>query len=418
MFFSERAKVMTNSRREFLKHLGAAGVVSLSGLPPAFLSQAVAAGNSSDRVLVLVQLAGGNDGLNTVVPFRDNNYYKARPGIAIGKGSVLKLDSEIGLHPSMQGFKELFDEDQLAVIQGVGYKNPDRSHFRSMDIWQSAHPDSEDISSGWIGRALDARFGKTGAAKLPALSIGTEKLPLSLLSTRISVPTIRDPKRYELQIPGDSIQRKKYLKVVETAVEQKAPVGSNLEFLRATTKAAVSSAEALKNVSQNYKPASPYPFSSLANQLKLIAQMIASDFGPRVYFVSHGGFDTHSQQANAHNTLLNELSTSVTAFIRDIQGHGLGDQVNVLTFSEFGRRVKENGSLGTDHGAASQMFALGKNVKGGVIGKHPSLTDLDDGDLKFHTDFRQVYASVLDQWLDIDSKKVLNKKFNHVDFLR
>jgi uncharacterized protein (DUF1501 family) len=408
---------MTNSRREFLRHLGAVGVVSLSGLPPAFLSQAVAAGNSSDRVLVLIQLAGGNDGLNTVVPFQDDKYYKARPGIAIGRGSVLKLNSSVGLHPVMRGFKELFDESQLAVIQGVGYKNPDRSHFRSMDIWQSAHPESDDISSGWIGRALDARFGDTGAAKLPALSIGTQKLPLSLLSTRISVPTIRDPKRYELQIPGDSVQRKKYLKVIQAAVNQKAQPGSNLEFLRATTKAAVSSAEALKQVARNYKPASPYPFSSLANQLKLVAQMIASDFGPRVYFVSHGGFDTHSQQANAHNTLLNELSSSVTAFVRDIHGHGLGDQVNVLTFSEFGRRVKENGSLGTDHGAASQMFAIGQKVKGGVIGKHPSLSDLDDGDLKFHTDFRQVYASVLDQWLNIDSTKVLHKKFKPVEFL-
>lgn len=408
---------MTQSRRDFLRYMGAAGVVSLSGLPPAFLSRAVAAGNSSDRILVLVQLAGGNDGLNTVVPFGDDNYYKARPGIAIGRGAALKLDSEIGLHPAMQGFKELFDESQLAVIQGVGYKNPDRSHFRSMDIWQSAHPDSEDVSSGWIGRALDARFGDTGAAKLPALSIGTDKLPLSLLSTRISVPTIRDPKRYELQIPGDSTARSKHLKVVESAIDQPAKEGSNLAFLRATTKAAVTSAEALKRVTQNYKPANPYPSSSLADDLQLIAQMIASDFGPRVYFVSHDGFDTHSQQANAHSTLLNELSSSVTAFVRDIQGHGLGDQVTVLTFSEFGRRVKENGSLGTDHGAASQMFAIGKKVKGGVVGKHPSLTDLDDGDLKFHTDFRQVYASVLDQWLEIDSTKVLNEKFKPVEFL-
>lgn len=406
---------MSNTRREFLRHLGAAGVVSLSGLPPAFLSNAVAAGNDSDRVLVLVQMAGGNDGLNTVVPIRNDAYYKARPGIAIGRNSALKLSSELGLHPAMQGFNELFDEGQLSVIQGVGYKNPDRSHFRSMDIWQSAHPNSDDISTGWIGRAIDERFGKNGSAKLPALSIGTQKLPLSLLSNRISVPTIRDPKRYELKIPGDSIQRKKYLKAVQVAVDQPATAGSNLEFLRRTTKAAVSSSEALKRVGQNYRPATAYPFSSLANQLKLVAQMIASDFGPRVYFVSHGGFDTHSQQAAAHNTLLNELSSSVTAFVRDIQGHGLGDRVNVLTFSEFGRRVKENGSLGTDHGAASQMFAIGKKVNGGIIGKHPSLTDLDDGDLKFHTDFRSVYANVLDQWLEIDSKKVLGEKFKPVE---
>ena len=409
---------MQNSRRDFLQQLGAAGLVSLSGLPPAFLSRAVAADtNQSEQILVLIQLAGGNDGLNTVIPYTDEVYYRNRPSLGIGRGQVLKLNSELGLHPGMTGMKELFDENLLAVVQGIGYPNPDRSHFRSMDIWQSARPESDDTRDGWIGRAMDVSLGTRGSTKLPAIAIGTENLPLSLLSQRISIPTIRDPKRYQLNTPGKAPDRKSFLKLVETATKAPAPDGSELEFVRATQSAAVTSAEALKSVSAGYKAASPYPENGLGQRLKTVAQMIASDFGPKVYFVSHGGFDTHSQQENAHATLLTELSSAVTAFTRDLQGHKLADKVLTVTFSEFGRRVKENGSLGTDHGAASQMFAISPKVKAGIHGDHPSLTDLDDGDLKFHTDFRSIYASVLENWMKVDSRKVLGNQFKTVPFV-
>ncbi len=405
-----------NSRREFLQMSGSAGLVSLCALPPAFLERATAAVDKrSDRVLVLIQLAGGNDGLNTVVPHGRDEYYKARPGIAIPRGQVLKINQELGLHPAMTGFMELYDEGQLAIVQGVGYPSPDRSHFRSMDIWHSARPEALDTRDGWLGRSLDAQFDRGARMALPALSIGTDKLPLALLSQRISVPTIRDPRQYELQLPGDS---SRILKHIQTAAERPAAAQSDLAFVRSTTKAAVTSSLELKRVAANYQTAVPYPASRLANNLKTVAQMIASNFGPNIYFVSHDGFDTHSQQMNAHSTLLGELSSSVTAFVRDLAGHKLANEVLVVTFSEFGRRVAENGSLGSDHGAASQMFAISTKVKAGLRGAHPSMTDLDDGDLKFATDFRSVYSTLLDQWLNIDSEKVLGRRFAPIDLIK
>lgn len=408
-----------NSRRDFLQVTGSAGLVSLCGLPPEFLTRATAADEKrGERVLVLIQLAGGNDGLNTVVPYGRDEYYKARPGIAIPRGQVLKLNDELGLHPAMTGFKELFDEGQLAIVQGVGYPSPDRSHFRSMDIWHSARPEALDTRDGWLGRSLDLQFDQGARVALPALSIGTDKLPLALLSQRISVPTIRDPRQYQLQLPGQQANQSQILKHIQTAADRPAPAQSDLAFVRATTKAAVSSSLELKRVAANYQSAVSYPGSRLSNNLKTVAQMIASNFGPNIYFVSHDGFDTHSQQLNAHSTLLNELSSSVTAFVRDLAGHKVANEVLVVTFSEFGRRVAENGSLGSDHGAASQMFAISPQVKAGVRGSHPSLTDLDDGDLKFATDFRSVYSTLLDQWLRIDSQKVLGRRFAPIELLK
>lgn len=410
---------MTN-RREFLQFCGGTALLTFGARPSALWQRAALAAEqaaNSDRILVLIQMAGGNDGLNTVVPQAHDEYYKARPGIGIGKGATLKVSGELGLHPALGGFKSLFDEGQLGIIQGVGYPNPDRSHFRSMDIWQSAIAEKEDTSSGWVGRALDATV-EQHVGKVPAMMLGSEKLPLSLVASKINVPTVRDLKGYHLQLgPLSEAAAKSHRALLDKVASEPAPGGSDLDFLRRTAKTAWSSSEKLSRIAASYKPAADYPSNGLGQKLRTVAEIISGDLGTRVFFVSLDGFDTHSQQAAAHQTLLTELSTAVSAFIKDIAGHGHADRVLVATFSEFGRRVKENGSLGTDHGAASQMFVIGSKVKGGIHGRHPSLTDLDDGDLKFHTDFRSIYATLLDRWLGIPSEGVLGQRFGAVDFV-
>ncbi|MBC7818377.1 MAG: DUF1501 domain-containing protein, partial [Planctomycetaceae bacterium] len=295
--------------------------------------------------------------------------------------------------------------------------NPDRSHFRSMDIWQSAKPEKDDVSSGWLGRALDSTV-EQHVGKVPGLAFGTDKLPLSLVASKINVPTVRDVKGYQLQLgPGNESALKTHKQALERIASRDASAGSDLDFLRRTARTAWSSAEKLKQISASYKPATAYPGNGLGQKLRTVAEIISGDMGTRMFYVNLDGFDTHSQQANAHQALLTELSSAISAFVGDLKGHGLADRVLVATFSEFGRRVAENGSLGTDHGAASQMFVVSPKCKGGVIGAHPSLTDLDDGDLKFHTDFRSVYATLLDRWLNISSEPVLGGKFRPVEFV-
>ncbi len=410
---------MTN-RRQFLKQFGAASLVSLGAVPPSFLQRAAHAAESTSnerRVLVIVQMAGGNDGLNTVVPHGHSEYYKARPGIAIPKGAELRLNDELGLHPAMTGFRDLFNEGWLSIVQGVGYPNPDRSHFRSMDIWQSAQPDKVDTASGWLGRALDSTVDQQ-IGKVPAIALGTDKLPLSFVASKINVPTVRDFKGYHLQLgPGSEAALQAHRKTLEQIATRTTAAGSDLDFLRRTALTAWTSAEKLRHIAANYRPAADYPGNALGQKLRTVAEIISSDLGTRLFFVNLDGFDTHSQQLASHQALLTELSSAVTAFVRDLKGHNLADRVMVATFSEFGRRVAENGSLGTDHGAASQMFVISPKCRGGVIGQHPSFTDLDDGDLKFHTDFRSVYSTLLDRWLGIASEPVLGASFRPVEFV-
>ncbi len=421
---------MFTNRRVFLQQLGTAGIVSLGISPPAFLSRAAWAADiaqndksTGGRVLVLVQMAGGNDGLNTVIPHGDPEYYKARPGIGIAKTAVLKIDDALGLHPQMKGFKELYDEGRLAIVQGIGYPNPDRSHFRSMDIWHSARPDADYTQDGWLGRGLDQTLDGH-AGELRALALGTNRLPLALLGSKVNVPSVSNLSGYHLELGnGPEANRKQQRRLMGEIADRTGAAGSldaaaaNLDFLRKTSLSALSSADKLKEVTASYKPAVTYPANGLGEKLKIVAQIIGGDLGTRVVFVSLDGFDTHAQQANAHQGLLAELSSAIHAFFQDLKGHSLDDRVVLATFSEFGRRVKENGSLGTDHGAASQVFVAGPSVKGGLHGQHPSLTDLVEGDLKFHTDFRSIYATLLTKVLDWPADKVLGGSFPLVDFV-
>jgi uncharacterized protein (DUF1501 family) len=336
--------------------------------------------------------------------------------VGIPKPGVLRIDDYLGLHPQLTGFKELYDEGKLAVLQGVGYPHPDRSHFSAMDIWHSARLDGLAGDGGWIGRALD-RAPQERQSTAPAMALGVEKLPLALLASKVNVPTIRDVSEYQLQWgEGNEPTRNARRDLLTKLAERSGSGSGQLEFIQHTARTAYQSAEKLREVLGAYKPAVDYPGNGLGERLKLVAQLIASDLGTQIFFVSLGGFDTHAEQPGAHNALMAELASAVRAFYLDLKGHGLDQRVALATFSEFGRRVKENGSLGTDHGAASQMFVL-TPVKGGVHGKHPSLTDLDDGDLKFHTDFRAVYATLLDKWLELPSEPVLGQKFDKLEFV-
>ncbi len=404
---------MSANRRDFLKLLGTAGVVSLGGPAPSMWSSALGADAvKSDRVLVLVQMAGGNDGLNTVVPFADESYQKARPALAIGKGSALKLNDSFGLHPALTGLRDLWEANRLAIVQGVGYPKPDRSHFRSMDIWHAAHF-RERIPNGWVGRMLDQTVGQSGGA-WEAACIGLDKLPLACLGERVVPPTIQRLEEFRLTSSGrDSA-------VVSTAGWKQAANASGgnseLDFLRRSATSAVTSAERLASLSKTYRSATPYPSSRLAQQLQLVAQMITADLPARVYFVTLDGFDTHAQQLPGHAALLGELSGAVSAFFADLDEKGRGNSVMLTTFSEFGRRLAENGSLGTDHGAASVLFTVTPAGKGGFYGAAPSLIDLDDGDPKFTTDFRRVYATLIERWLRRPAQPVLGEAFTPLDF--
>ncbi len=400
---------MNATRRQFLSAaVGSSAIVSLSPVVPNFLLQAAAREGSSkgNTVLVVVQLSGGNDGLNTVVPYGDDAYYKNRFTLAIGKNAVRKIDDHVGLHPSMSGFSDLLEAGSLSIIQGVGYPNPNRSHFESMDLWHTAHRQADRRQVGWLGNSLD-KFANLGR-DVPAMHFGSEKQPLALAAEKVRVPSIRSLKRFRLEGSKD-VQLFQTIKTVTEA--DRSSQDDLLGFIQRSTVAAISTSQRVEQALGNYKSDVEYPGTRLAQKLKTVAQLIDAGMSTRVYYLTLGGFDTHANQAQAHAGLLNELSGAIRSFVQDVDAHGHGERVMVMTFSEFGRRLKENASRGTDHGAASQMFLAGNKVKPGLVGKHPSLTDLEDGDPKFHTDYRQVYATVLEDWLGWKSEAVLGKRF-------
>lgn len=397
------------TRRRFLKTtLGSSTLLSMGFTAPAFLARGAHAAEaaSGEKVLVVVQLSGGNDGLNTVIPYADDAYEKNRIVLRIPKEQVLKLDPNVGLHPSLAGFRKLVEAGRLAIVQGIGYPNPDRSHFRSMDIWNTAKPEVEDKRDGWLGRCLDCSASAAGG-DVPALHLGPGPSPLALASLKTAVPSIESLESFRLRADGGALPLSSLSKLAE-ARRPDAP--GLLEFMRQSTLYAYASSQEVQEVLKQEREATGYPSFALAQKLKQIAQLIDAGLKTRIYYVSHDGFDTHSNQLGGHASLLGELSGAVSAFVDDLARRGQLDRVLVLCFSEFGRRVRENASQGTDHGTAAPVFLAGGLVQPGIIGAHPSLTDLDgEGDLKFHTDFRRLYATLLESWLDCPSEPVLGR---------
>jgi len=407
---------MMSTRREFLATLGSSAVISLgAAAPPAFLLQAMAAApsTSQETVLVVIQLSGGNDGLNTVVPYTDDAYRHSRPTLSVPVGQVLKINDALGFHPSLRGMADLVEAGQLATVQGVGYPNPNRSHFESMDIWHTCQRKGNPRTTGWLGRYLDASQARsTGDA--PALHLGGEKQPLALAADQVRSPTIRSLDRFRLDDGGDP----QWLTTVEDLVQgSRQGEDDLLSFIQTSTAAALKAGRRVELARQEYQTPVDYPRTRLAENLRTAAQLIDAGLTTRVYYVELAGFDTHSRQAGAHTALLKDWSDSMAAFVQDVSHHGHANRVLVMAFSEFGRRVKENASAGTDHGAAAPVFLAGGKVNAGVHGDHPSLTDLQDGDLKHHTDFRQVYAAVLENWLGWPSRPVLGDVYAPIDVI-
>jgi uncharacterized protein (DUF1501 family) len=437
----------TSSRRRFLQTtLGSSALLSSGLAVPTFLARSAWAvaddanrngQGSQENVLVVVQLSGGNDGLNTVIPYADPAYNKNRILLRIGRGEVLKVDNDVGLHPRMEGFSKLLEANRLAIVQGVGYPNPNRSHFESMDIWHSAQPGaagqeydplkaSTRARLGWLGRMLDQqrRTGGQTAAKsaqppaqdVPALYLGENELPLALVARETPVPAFDSLESFRLQTAGGAVPSR-VLRELSAAERPAAPPLT--DFVRRSMLNALDSSEKVQEAIRADKSTVKYPGYGLATKLRNVARLIDAGLKTRIYYVALDGFDTHANQRDAHAGLLDELASSVKAFLDDLAHRGHLDRVLVMSFSEFGRRVRENASSGTDHGAAAPLFLAGGKVRPGLIGKHPSLTALDrEGDMQFHTDFRQVYATLLDCWLGCESAAVLGEKFKHVDMLK
>lgn len=405
-----------NTRRTFLKH-GFAGsaIISLSGAVPNMLLRAgeTAHQKRNEKILVVVQLSGGNDGLNTVIPFGDDEYYKNRFTLAIAKNNIRKIDDHVGLHPALNGFEKLLEQQQLAIVQGVGYPNPNRSHFESMDLWHTAHQDSAARSEGWLGRTVAKNFLE---ADLPAVHFGNGLQPLALKAKAKPAPTIQSLADFKLNVMRHQDSRKRLQPLIERGPAE--PKNGLLSYVYDSSQVAIATSQRLEKIDNNKQPSFDYPGSELGRNLHVIARLIDSGLSTKIYYVTLDGFDTHSNQAAAHQGLLADLSASVTAFISQLKSQGNDDRVAVLAFSEFGRRVRENASGGTDHGTAAPVFVFGGKVKSGLIGKQPSLTELDEGDLKFAIDYRQIYATFLDQWLETDSKPILGGEFQPVCLFR
>ncbi len=404
-------------RRKFLRQLGiltGAGTVSmtLGDIPlKAFAQPFLSAKTVNGKVIVLIQLSGGNDGLNTVVPFMDPNYHNARPSIRIKENEVLKLSNSLGLNPSLSSFKELFDEGELAIVQSVGYPNPDRSHFRSTDIWLSASDSNNYVEDGWVGRFLanaypDIQNFNTNHPM--AIQIGASQSMLLQCTCQGQMGiSFEDPNQFYQLINGS------------TADNDPPPdtiAGEQLRFIKQIAAQSIQYAQIIKDAADTVQNKVQYPNTSLGKQLSIVAELIAGGLETPVYLTSVGGFDTHTNQLNSQASLLQNLANSVSAFMKDLKLLGVAERVVLMTFSEFGRRVEQNGSAGTDHGTAAPLFVIGSNVKGGIVGNNPDLNDLDNnGDLKYQFDFRQVYATLLQDQLGMSADKmgeVLFRSFN------
>lgn len=409
---------MTIHRRSFLKATaGCPALLCLAPYAPSVLVRTALASveRSSDRstVLVIVQLTGGNDGLNTVVPVSDDQYGRNRHTLRLTAREVLKIDDDLGFHPALTGMSRLYNEGRLSVVQGVGYEANNRDHDAAMRDWYTARPSDATCDTGWLGRAIDA-VDDSQRSRNPGVFVGPIPKPLAMTARRSVVPHVRSLNQWPLasaELPAKSGE---------------APSGEEpplLQHLRRTAVAAHWSRRQIDQALRSVGDRRQYPNASLGAQLKIVSDLVRADFGIRIFLTKLGGggiggFDNHANQRDNHAALLRQLSEAVTAFVDDLDDAGLADRVALMTFSEFGRTLQENGRRGTDHGNAAPIFLAGGRLQGGLHGAHPDLTDLEGDSPKPHTDFRQVYATVLDQWLGIDSHPILHDYFSKLNLFR
>ena len=433
-------EITLQTRREFLRRTMLTSALSwtvptflantFSALQAEAMDQATQITTGKDStILVVLQLAGGNDGINTVVPHGSDDYYKARPHIGIKADQVLKLNDSVGLHPGLTGFKDLYDKGQLSIVQGVGYPNPNRSHFRSTEIWQTAS-DSETFEKyGWIGRYFDNAC--SGCDPTVGVCVGGNQMPQSFASQTGKGIAVSNPQNYRFinsengndgqmmeqsyrELNGENMEANSgaSISAISGSVSGQRQ-GSVMDFLERTALDAQVSSDEIRAISNRVQNQATYPGSQLGNSLKMVARLIGGGLTTRVFYVSQGGYDTHTNQLGTHQRLLQDLGDSVKAFVQDMTAQGNMQRVLVMTFSEFGRRVSDNANSGTDHGAAAPMFVVGERVKAGLLGQYPSLApaDLFQGDIKYTVDFRTVYASVLENWLKTRSEPILGRRF-------
>jgi uncharacterized protein (DUF1501 family) len=437
-----KQEITLQTRRQFLRQTVLTG--ALSWTVPTFLAntfnalQAEAADSATQvttgrdsTILVILQMAGGNDGLNTVVPYGNDYYYKARSRIGIQPAQVLRLNDQLGLHPGLTGFKALYDSGQLAVVQGVGYPNPNRSHFRSTEIWQTASDSDRFEKYGWLGRYFDNTC--SGCDPTIAVNIGRQ-MPQAFSAKTPKGVSLENPQNYRFVSSGHKGAAQEVEMMEQSFRELNGPVtdggdnsggtiaaidgpaahtGSVMDFLERTALDAQISSDEIRSISSRTANQATYPSSQLGNSLKLVARLIGGGLPTRIFYVSQGGYDTHTNQVGTHARLLTDLGDSVKAFCDDLKAQGNMERVMVMTFSEFGRRVSDNASAGTDHGAAAPMFVVGNRVKAGLLGRYPSLApaDLFEGDIRYTVDFRSVYAAVLENWLKTRSEPILGRRF-------
>lgn len=401
-------------RRDFLKKLGiiagtGAMTFSLKGMPMQAFNSINLNKNLNGKILVIIQLKGGNDGLNTIVPIEDSIYYNSRPGLGISKSEALKFHDLLGFHPALTDFRDLYDEGKMSIIQNVGYENQNRSHFRSTDIWLSASDSEEHILDGWIGRYLDNEFPDfpdVSPDQPMAIQLGSVQSLLFESDEGNLAVAFENPDTFFELVSGSSVDKNHPPDTI---------AGNELKYVKQIASQSVQYAEIIKEKADAASNRVTYPETQLAIQLSIIANLISGGMETSVYLATISGFDTHAQQTDTHTELLTELSGAIKSFQTDLELNGVADNVVTMTISEFGRRLAENGSEGTDHGAAAPVFVIGNSVNGGLIGQIPDLSNLDErGDIRYEFDYRQIYSSVLTDHLGFsngDINSVLNKEF-------
>ena len=362
-------------------------------------------GNTQDRILIILQLSGGNDGLNTIVPYRNDLYYQMRPTLGIRKETVLMVSDELGFNPALASLQELYDEGAMSIINNVGYPNPERSHFRSMDIWQTASGSDEYLSTGWIGRYLDSNCSGCGAHTGVEID---DTLSLAMRGKSVKGMAIKDPaKLYH------ATQSTLFKTLSESHSDE-----PTIEYLYKTIAETVSNAAYIYDRSKVVSAKQEYPNNDFSKRLKTISELIQSGISTRVYYASLSGFDTHVRQAGQQERLLTMYADAVRALVKDLKSTGNFERTLIMTFSEFGRRVEENASAGTDHGTANNLFLIGGKLKTrGFYNQTPDLNKLDQGDLIYEIDFRQIYSTILRNWLGTDSTSIMGQTFNAIPLI-